>query len=577
VRIDEHTHPVFEKCVKLASARAERPVQRPGRLRQVAPRRADRARHEARIGALHCSAGASESQLFGWLLPTGEGGRFEYVAAQFARMFAEGQGAVPDRRARRGRSQFPHGAERRAGERASTRAAELEAAERGPWRGFHIMAAANTYGTGADALYVGRNQLDAATLDRFYVVEMDYDRKLEAKLAPKEVCEWAWKLRERAAAAKLRRVVSTRTIQRVGAALRAGFDMKRRRPTRWRLDARRTGEGRRAPRRGRRRGNARPEAPAPEQPTAPHAPRHDAPSRPVSTEEELVNLPGIKGRAWHVRHDSVEAFITAPVHPMNEHLAAREWEGGNDDWRFGEARNKQTFISRVRDGWPEGAARLSEIAATHLGRPVSVRRVRKWADNGDTVEMSRVWAGRVDVAWQRCERQSRTAPRVVRLVPFIGGAAKQNESQFFYRGAAMARLSDALSEAGYNVEIVAACVGHGLGEKREDEHYAHALTLKPATAPLDLSNLAAVICQVGFFRYYTFRSMAGAPLPIRTHFCWYGDKDGLNELARATVPLEPGVITFYLPYEVDTRAAAEQWVNDCIRKIDGGGEQQLAA
>lgn len=44
---------------------------------------------------------------------------------------------------------------------------------------FVCLAAANTYGSGADRLYVGRNQLDAASLDRFAVVDMDYDESNE--------------------------------------------------------------------------------------------------------------------------------------------------------------------------------------------------------------------------------------------------------------------------------------------------------------------------------------------------------------------------------------------------------------
>lgn len=47
---------------------------------------------------------------------------------------------------------------------------------------FRLIAAANTYGHGADRQYVGRNQLDAATLDRFYVIPMDYDEALELAL-----------------------------------------------------------------------------------------------------------------------------------------------------------------------------------------------------------------------------------------------------------------------------------------------------------------------------------------------------------------------------------------------------------
>jgi MoxR-like ATPase len=48
---------------------------------------------------------------------------------------------------------------------------------------FKCIAAGNTFGRGADRVYVGRNQLDGATLDRFQVYEVDYDETLELQLA----------------------------------------------------------------------------------------------------------------------------------------------------------------------------------------------------------------------------------------------------------------------------------------------------------------------------------------------------------------------------------------------------------
>lgn len=51
---------------------------------------------------------------------------------------------------------------------------------------FRVMAAANTIG-GANSDYTGRSKLDRASLDRFAMVEMDYDNVLEEKLLSKEV------------------------------------------------------------------------------------------------------------------------------------------------------------------------------------------------------------------------------------------------------------------------------------------------------------------------------------------------------------------------------------------------------
>lgn len=47
---------------------------------------------------------------------------------------------------------------------------------------FRVVADANTFGTGADRLYVGRNQLDAASLDRYAVLDWPYDEALEAAM-----------------------------------------------------------------------------------------------------------------------------------------------------------------------------------------------------------------------------------------------------------------------------------------------------------------------------------------------------------------------------------------------------------
>jgi len=77
---------------------------------------------------------------------------------------------------------------------------------------FYCIAAANTFGSGADRIYVGRNQLDGATLDRFYFVDFDYDEDMERVLA----CNDNWvtrvqQVRKAVNELKLRRVVSPRS------------------------------------------------------------------------------------------------------------------------------------------------------------------------------------------------------------------------------------------------------------------------------------------------------------------------------------------------------------------------------
>ena len=81
---------------------------------------------------------------------------------------------------------------------------------------FRMVAAANTWGRGSDLQYVGRNALDAATLDRFDNVFFDYDRKLEKWLYPSEqVLSFMWSFRDAVDRTKILHVVSTRGIGKV--------------------------------------------------------------------------------------------------------------------------------------------------------------------------------------------------------------------------------------------------------------------------------------------------------------------------------------------------------------------------
>lgn len=81
---------------------------------------------------------------------------------------------------------------------------------------FRIIAAANTWGKGADLQYVGRNALDAATLDRFDNIFFDYDKHLEECLFPNdEVLKFMWSFRDAVLKTKIPHVVSTRGIGKV--------------------------------------------------------------------------------------------------------------------------------------------------------------------------------------------------------------------------------------------------------------------------------------------------------------------------------------------------------------------------
>ncbi len=89
---------------------------------------------------------------------------------------------------------------------------------------FILCASGNTYGTGANLRYIGRNPLDAATLDRFVVVYTDYDIKLEDRLCSnKEWLNWVHSVRDVVKKNDMKVVIGTRAVIHGEKLLNAGI------------------------------------------------------------------------------------------------------------------------------------------------------------------------------------------------------------------------------------------------------------------------------------------------------------------------------------------------------------------
>lgn len=81
---------------------------------------------------------------------------------------------------------------------------------------FRVIAAGNTVGYGADFEYVGRNQLDGASLDRFAVVKIDYSVQIENSVAMDiELADFCRDFRKAANKAGVQVIISYRGIERL--------------------------------------------------------------------------------------------------------------------------------------------------------------------------------------------------------------------------------------------------------------------------------------------------------------------------------------------------------------------------
>lgn len=307
--------------------------------------------------------------------------------------------------------------------------------------------------------------------------------------------------------------------------------------------------------------------------------QQDLPELPYSPPQSFQQRPpqpaNLKG-TWVVKEcDSLQDLLAyaqkEPTRPANievwKGLQAAEWRAKKSESWFGVKGGYQAVEQIVRDGWPEGVKKMFDALGQlrDVVKPQSVRRRMEWRDQGDEYDIHKAWSGQFDKAWRRPVRKAGVGPLHVRLLCNTTESASTEAESMFWRGAVTLFLADALTEAGYNVEIVSANVTMHL----DSTHTINSLiltTLKDARAPVELNSLAAALCLAGCTRYYAYRGYV--------HTCDEIGKDAMAHLGSASVyakyaQTQPGEYEIPNPHNAETaRAAVEKIVKQLEQQAD---------
>lgn len=160
------------------------------------------------------TAGVSEGALTGWLLPVGKEGQFLHIDAVALEKWRKGNCVILIDEMDSGDPNTLLIANNMFGgdELFIPQRHEEPRVKRG--ENVIVIGAMNTYGSGADMIYSGRNQLDGATRARFIFMELGYCAKLEKKILNNdELLEWAHPIRKAIKKHKLQRIMSTHTLK----------------------------------------------------------------------------------------------------------------------------------------------------------------------------------------------------------------------------------------------------------------------------------------------------------------------------------------------------------------------------
>jgi MoxR-like ATPase len=179
------------------------------------------------FASVSCTAGMSEAAFKGRLLPV-DNGNFRYVESDFVRLYRNGGVFLLDE------------CDALDGNVAMTLNNALAGSgfnneliidgntfvPRHP--DFVCIAAANTFGTGATAVYAGRERLDEAFLDRFRAgrIAMDYDREFERQAVDGRLLKWGWDVRKNITDNRIHKVLSTRFLIESTKLIQAGVEYR---------------------------------------------------------------------------------------------------------------------------------------------------------------------------------------------------------------------------------------------------------------------------------------------------------------------------------------------------------------
>jgi len=230
------------------------------------------------------------------------------------------------------------------------------------------------------------------------------------------------------------------------------------------------------------------------------------------------------GRDLYHFYPSVTALIEQEIpSEQNREMWHRETYGysGGESW-YGVESAKAVDEALLR-GWKDGTDRMRKsLDAVELPRIPSIKRKRKWRDQGDDVCIHRVNSGRLTDAWRRTERETalNTSGSHITIAVDAGCNCGVTSDDAMWRGAAAVAIADAAIMSGRSVRMITCFSAKDavLGaDKPFNNHYV-AIEVKAYHQNVSVDVMMTMASLVGFFRVHGFKAFAAVESKICPEF-----------------------------------------------------------
>jgi len=166
----------------------------------------------------------------------------------------------------------------------------------------------------------------------------------------------------------------------------------------------------------------------------------------------------------------------------------------------------------------------------HIQKVKAVRRVLKYSNQGDEIDIHKVYSGKLETAWSKRVRvvQDFVHPLVTLHID-IGGASSVTSEESLWRAVVALRVFEDLTRAGKSIKII---VGGSSTEvwERDRRDSAQSITVKEYNESLSVERLAAMT-HIGFYRVFGFAAKAAQDIRRLKSNYGYSAKTGDHNVA----------------------------------------------